>query len=723
MAYARKITVTVDHTKVSGGADLSNFTIPVSLTNAELKTTGNGGQVTSASGHDIAPFSDASCVSMLKFHRVSYDASAGTWIAWVKLPTASASVDTVFYIGYGNAAVTTDQSDKVNAWDASTPAAYPTFGDGTSVVLTDHSGSFALTNSGSVTRAAGLIGDAASCNGTSQYMERSASAPVTTYPLTIESLNKPSASITTNRTIVGLNGRTGTALGFEIRARTTDAVRATAGQATAPTTANSTLNTTNWHFEGCVYTGDTNRRLLVDGAAALSDTASAGTTATPDSLSVGAVVTSSAPGQFFPGLINFVIISNVARSDGWVTTRDAATRGIATFSSASAPSNVTSNTAPVATITSQAGYTSYDYSSGRSITFTGTGTDAEDGTLTGASLVWTSSLDGALGTGVSVTKSSLSVGTHTITLTATDSQGSTGTATKTVVVKNGATWHLLKRNITFTTIGLGSYTSGYQVLVPASYNPATSYPLMMELGGSGQRGSDNTTQMSDGYAAQANANTAVFSTYGAFWVFPQWPALGPYGGREYAYPMIAAALASVQSEFNIDGTKLHLTGFSLGGQVAFESLYNAAPSWATLHVLEGSITNREGLLSGNDPAGTWSQAQAAAEVAGRNTNTVMIRQYEETSDTNVTPANAQVGRDAFFAVDPSHLVYNYFLTNFGTGHVAAYQAAQADSSLLAWAFGITRSGAGGGGGSDPNPTPPSNSNRHRRLRRTLGVLL
>ena len=61
------------------------------------------------------------------------------------------------------------------------------------------------------------------------------------------------------------------------------------------------------------------------------------------------------------------------------------------------------------------------------IHFNGSGLDAEDGVLTGASLVWSSNLAGQIGTGTSISVS-LDAGAHTITLTATDSQGVSGTA-------------------------------------------------------------------------------------------------------------------------------------------------------------------------------------------------------------------------------------------------------------------------------------------------------
>ena len=63
---------------------------------------------------------------------------------------------------------------------------------------------------------------------------------------------------------------------------------------------------------------------------------------------------------------------------------------------------------------------------GMMIPFIGSAMDAEDGELTGGALVWTSDVDGQIGTGKEFS-AALSEGTHTVTLTATDSDGNEGT--------------------------------------------------------------------------------------------------------------------------------------------------------------------------------------------------------------------------------------------------------------------------------------------------------
>lgn len=102
------------------------------------------------------------------------------------------------------------------------------------------------------------------------------------------------------------------------------------------------------------------------------------------------------------------------------------------------------NTAPSVAITAPANGSSF--AQGASVTFTGTATDAQDGNIA-AGLAWTSSINGAIGSGATFSTSALSVGTHTITAAVTDSGGLPGSASISVTINPSTV------TVTFTSVG------------------------------------------------------------------------------------------------------------------------------------------------------------------------------------------------------------------------------------------------------------------------------
>lgn len=71
---------------------------------------------------------------------------------------------------------------------------------------------------------------------------------------------------------------------------------------------------------------------------------------------------------------------------------------------------------------------------GSYVFFQATASDFEDGDIT-AAIAWSSSINGALGTGGNFGRSDLSIGTHVITASITDSQGNTTTAVRNITVQ------------------------------------------------------------------------------------------------------------------------------------------------------------------------------------------------------------------------------------------------------------------------------------------------
>ena len=94
---------------------------------------------------------------------------------------------------------------------------------------------------------------------------------------------------------------------------------------------------------------------------------------------------------------------------------------------------VNANTPPSITIDSPMPFATY--TQGDVISLSCTVQDAEDGPLSGDSLVWVSNIDDQIGTGLSVSKE-LSAGLHNINLTATDSQGAATTEEITIIISS-----------------------------------------------------------------------------------------------------------------------------------------------------------------------------------------------------------------------------------------------------------------------------------------------
>jgi hypothetical protein len=114
----------------------------------------------------------------------------------------------------------------------------------------------------------------------------------------------------------------------------------------------------------------------------------------------------------------------------YVAVDAAANTSVQQSSYVEADGSVTPNAAPSVSITAPADGSSSD--SGGTISFAGSANDTEDGDLTD-SLVWSSDLDGQIGTGGSFNKV-LSDGTHTITASVTDTGGWSVSSAITVTV-------------------------------------------------------------------------------------------------------------------------------------------------------------------------------------------------------------------------------------------------------------------------------------------------
>jgi len=87
-SYCKVVTTSVS--MVSGTSDLTNYPLTVILTDADLKTTANGGMVNNANGYDIGFYPDCSgSGTALEWEMESYSPTTGAIVAHVLRPTLS----------------------------------------------------------------------------------------------------------------------------------------------------------------------------------------------------------------------------------------------------------------------------------------------------------------------------------------------------------------------------------------------------------------------------------------------------------------------------------------------------------------------------------------------------------------------------------------------------------------------------------------------------------
>jgi hypothetical protein len=177
--YTYRRTLTIDKTKVPN-TDRTNFPVLFSGTYDYLAhTTHSPGKVTNLNGFDIIFTSDAAGSAKLDHEIETYAHDTGACIFWVRVPTVITATDTVIYLFYTNAAVSTSQQSIAGAWNSSYKGVFH-LGDGTTLSAVDSTANaHDLTFSGSPTAAAmaGQIDGAAAVASSNQYSTINGSTP------------------------------------------------------------------------------------------------------------------------------------------------------------------------------------------------------------------------------------------------------------------------------------------------------------------------------------------------------------------------------------------------------------------------------------------------------------------------------------------------------------------------------------------------------------------
>jgi len=112
----------------------TSFVAVIKPTDNRFKTIGNGGNVSSSSGFDIRPYTNASLSTPVLYSLIpgTYSATTGTFEMWVNI---TAQDGNVVYLAYGDTNLTSDGSS-TSTWNQNLAVMFP---DGTTLSVVDSS--------------------------------------------------------------------------------------------------------------------------------------------------------------------------------------------------------------------------------------------------------------------------------------------------------------------------------------------------------------------------------------------------------------------------------------------------------------------------------------------------------------------------------------------------------------------------------------------------------
>jgi len=117
--YAYGRTITIQGSQISGTQ--TNFPVLLSITDNSLRQSPTG-RLRNANGYDVI-FTMPDCSTILPMQIERYDASTGTLVVWVRLPSLVSGNNQIIYMFYGKTGVAANPS-VTTVWDASYMGVY-----------------------------------------------------------------------------------------------------------------------------------------------------------------------------------------------------------------------------------------------------------------------------------------------------------------------------------------------------------------------------------------------------------------------------------------------------------------------------------------------------------------------------------------------------------------------------------------------------------------------
>jgi predicted peptidase len=229
------------------------------------------------------------------------------------------------------------------------------------------------------------------------------------------------------------------------------------------------------------------------------------------------------------------------------------------------------------------------------------------------------------------------------------------------------------------SVTVGGTTCPYSVYVPRVFEASKSWPVILFLHGSGERGSDGLKSTQIGVAAAIRAHP---DRVPAIAVFPQ----APPDSRWLGDPADAAMAALEQSicEFHGDRSRVYLTGLSMGGYGTWHLALAHPDTFAALVVVCGGLLPHDSTTAVQQSPLTMNHGDPYTFTAHALRH-LPIRMFHGDADPVIPVSESRQMAEAL----KNEGADATFVEFAGAGH-NSWERAYADAELWQWLFRQTR---------------------------------
>jgi predicted peptidase len=239
-------------------------------------------------------------------------------------------------------------------------------------------------------------------------------------------------------------------------------------------------------------------------------------------------------------------------------------------------------------------------------------------------------------------------------------------------------WGRVQTGFLDRTVSVSGTDYRYQVFVPAEFNKKKTWPVVLFLHGSGERGEDGLiqTDVGIGHAIRLKNSRFAFIV-----VMPQCRENKIWGNADMQAQALAALDASIK-EFHGDRNRVYLTGLSMGGYGTWEIAAGHPGKFAALIPICSGVRplkDMPELFVGVDPKAADPYAEIARRVAG-----TPIWMFHGDADQSVPVTEARHLAEALTTANAKFKYTEYP----GVGH-NSWDNAYAEPELFPWMLAQT----------------------------------